>query len=196
VIDRSSAFQAILSYQNGSGFLSDPYKLVSIAGSNFADRRPDSRNQLALLGRYRRHFAGVTGTLHLDYGFYVDDWGIDSHTLELAWYQSLFDVVTLVPSVRYYTQSQADFYGPYFTTALAPFSDASSDYRLSPFGALSGKLRIETRISDWPFHMAWKLGASYERYQSSGSLAIKSVDLENPALVSFDVFMLNLSARF
>jgi hypothetical protein len=196
VIDRSSAFQAILSYQNGDGFLSDPYKLVSIAGSNFADRRPDSRNQIALLGRYRRHFPGITGTLHLDYRFYVDDWDIDSHMLELAWYQSLFDLVTVIPSIRYYTQSQADFYGPYFTTALAPGADASSDYRLSPYGALSGKLRVETRISDWPFRMAWKLGASYEHYESSGSLAIQSVDLENPALVSFDVFMLNLSARF
>ena len=114
-----------MTYQNGSGFLSDPYKLVSIAGSNFADRRPDSRNQIALMGRYRRHFSGVGGSLHLDYGFYVDDWGIDAHTLELAWYQSLFgDVLTIVPSVRYYTQSQADFYAPFFATALPPFSDA------------------------------------------------------------------------
>ena len=78
----------------------------------------------------------------------------------------------------------------------SPGEYASSDYRLSPFGALSEKLRIETRVSDWPFHMAWKLGASYERYQSSGSLAIQNVDVENPGLVSFNVFMLNLSARF
>ena len=194
VIDRSSAFQAALSYQNGSGFLSDPYKLVSVGGANLADSRPDSRNQFAIVGRYRRHFARVLGTLHADYRFYVDDWDINSHTVELAWYQSVFELLTIVPSVRYYTQSQADFYGPYFLTS--PGDYASSDYRLSPFGALSGKLRIETRVSDWPFHMAWKLGASYERYQSSGSLAIQSVNVENPGLVSFDVFMLNLSARF
>jgi hypothetical protein len=194
VIDRSSAFQATFSYQNGSGFLSDPYKLVSVAGANLADSRPDARNQFAIMGRYRRHFARVLGTLHADYRFYFDDWDVNAHTVELAWYQSLFDRVTIVPSVRYYTQSQADFYGPYFLTS--PGDHASSDYRLSPFGALSGKLRIETHVSDWPFHMAWKLGASYERYQSSGSLAIQTVDVENPGLVSFDVFMVNLSARF
>ena len=196
VINRSSAFQAILAYQNGDGFLSDPYKLVSIAGANLADNRPDSRNQFAVMTRYRRHFSSITGTLHLDYRFYYDDWDINSHTVELAWYQSLFDVLTITPSVRYYTQSQADFYGPYFVNALGVDDHASSDYRLSPYGALSAKLRVEAHVSDWPFHMAWKLGASYERYQSSGSLAIQSVDIENPGLVEFNVIMISLSARF
>ena len=194
VIDRSSTFQATFSYQNGSGFLSDPYKLVTIGGTHPAETRPDLRNQFALSGRYRRHFARVMGTLHADYRYYIDDWSIQSHTVELAWYQSLFDWFTIVPSVRYYSQSAADFYGPYFVTS--PGAYASSDYRLSPFGALSEKIRIETHLSDWPFHMAWKLGASYERYQSSGSLALQSVDVENPGLVSFNVFMFNLSARF
>jgi hypothetical protein len=197
VMSRSAIFQTILSYQNGSGFLSDPYKLVSVAGVNVADDRPGSRSQYAVLARYRRHFESVTGTLHLDYRFYYDDWDINSHTVELAWYQSLFgDVLHIIPSVRYYTQSQADFYAPYFTNALGAGDHASSDYRLSPFGALSGKLRVEAHVSDWPFHMAWKIGASYERYQSSGSLAAGSVDVENPGLVSFNVIMINLSARF
>jgi hypothetical protein len=198
VMGRSSVFQTVLSYQNGDGFLSDPYKLVAFADQNVPDHRPDSRNQYAVLARLRRHYESVTGTLHLDYRFYYDDWGILSHTAELAWYQSLFDVVQIIPSVRYYTQSEADFYEPFVTSAfdMNDVPHASSDYRLSPYGALSGKLRIEAHVSDWPFHMAWKIGASYERYQSSGSLAIQSVDVENPALVEFNVIMINLSARF
>jgi hypothetical protein len=197
VMGRSTIFQTILSYQNGDGFLSDPYKLVSIAGENEPDARPDSRSQYAVLARLRRHFEGVSGTAHVDYRFYYDDWGVLSHTAELAWYQSLFgDVLHIIPSVRYYSQSQADFYAPFFESALAPGADASSDYRLSPYGALSGKLRVEAHVTDWPFHMAWKIGASYERYQSSGSLALGSVDVENPGLVSFNVIMINLSARF
>ncbi len=197
VLGRSSALQTSLTYQNGSGFLSDPYKLVSTAGGNLADHRPDSRNQYAVSLRYRRFFESVSGALHLDYRFYYDDWKISSHTVELGWYQSLFDVVSIIPSVRYYTQSQAEFYSPYFTTTLDPNKDfASSDYRLSPFGAVSGKIRLETHISDWPFHMAWKLGGSYEYYTSAGNLAIGKVEVENPGLVSFNVFMINLSARF
>jgi hypothetical protein len=194
VINRSSAFQTTFTYMNGDGFLSDPYKLVSVGGVNLADSRPDSRNQFAWLTRYRRHFSGVRGTLHADYRLYVDDWDVTSHTLELAWYQMLWDALAVVPSVRYYTQSQAEFYGPYFTTS--PGEHASSDYRLSPYGALAWKLRAETRLSDWPFRMAWKVGVSWERYISDGDLAIRSVEVENPGLVSFNVLMFNLSARF
>jgi hypothetical protein len=194
VINRSSIVQSTFTYQNGSGFLSDPYKLVSVAGANLPDSRPDARNQFAWLTRYRRHFSSVNGALHADYRLYVDDWDVTSHTIELAWYQMLWDTLAVIPSVRYYTQSQAEFYGPYFTNS--PGDDFSSDYRLSPYGALSWKLRAETRLSDWPFRMAWKVGVSWERYESSGDLAIRDVEVENPGLVSFNVLMFNLSARF
>ena len=194
VINRSSAFQSTFTYQNGSGFLSDPYKLVSVAGVNEADSRPDARNQFSWLTRYRRHFSAVSGTLHADYRLYIDDWDVSSHTIELAWYQMFWDTLAIVPSVRYYTQSQAEFYGPYFTTS--PGGEYSSDYRLSPYGALAWKLKAETRLSDWPFRMAWRVGVSWERYTSSGDLAIRDVEVENPGLVSFNVLMFNLSARF
>ncbi len=194
VINRSSIVQSTFTYQNGSGFLSDPYKLVSVGGVNLPDSRPDSRNQFSWLTRYRRHFSSVNGALHADYRLYVDDWDVTSHTVELAWYQMLWDALAVIPSVRYYTQSQAEFYGPYFVTS--PGGEFTSDYRLSPYGALSWKLRAETRLSDWPFRMAWKVGVSWERYQSSGDLAIRDVEIENPGLVSFNVLMFNLSARF
>jgi hypothetical protein len=198
VMGRSSIFQTILSYQNGSGFLSDPYKLVAFADLNAPDNRPDSRDQFAVLARFRRHYESVTGTLHLDYRFYYDDWGIISHTAELAWYQSLFGIIQIVPSVRYYTQSQADFYEPFVTNAFdaANPPEVSSDYRLSPYGALSGRLLVEAHVTEWPANMAWKLGASYERYQAEAGLAAGSVDVEHPGLVSFNVIMVHLSARF
>jgi hypothetical protein len=75
-------------------------------------------------------------------------------------------------------------------------TEASSDYRLSPYGAISGKLRVETHITDWPANLSWKLGASFERYQAEGGLALGSVDVESPALVSFNVIMINVGVRF
>jgi hypothetical protein len=194
VISRSSIVQSTFTYQNGSGFLSDPYKLVSVGGVPLPDSRPDARNQFAWLTRFRRHFSSVSGALHADYRLYVDDWDVTSHTIELAWYQMMWDTLAIIPSVRYYTQSEAEFYGPYFTSD--PGGEYSSDYRLSPYGALSWKLRAETRLSDWPFRMAWKVGVSWERYESSGDLSLRDVDVENPGLVSFNVLMFNLSARF
>jgi hypothetical protein len=195
VVGRESAIQSSLTFQHSNGFLSDPYKLVSVGGVNLADSRPSDRNQLSWLTRYRHHFSRVDGTLHADYRFYVDDWEINSHTLELAWYQTLWDSIRLIPSLRYYSQSQAEFYGPFFA-ALPPEGHASSDYRLSPYGAFSWKLKAEAMLRDWPFHMDWRIGISWERYLSDADYALGSVDVENPGLVSFNVFSIQLSARF
>ncbi|NNL87109.1 MAG: DUF3570 domain-containing protein, partial [Myxococcales bacterium] len=114
VLNRHSAIQSTLSYQNSSGFLSDPYKLVSVGGVNVADARPDDRNMISWLTRYRRHFEGLDGSFHADYRFYIDDWDINSHTVEIAWYQNFFRTVKLVPNARYYSQSEEDFYSPFF----------------------------------------------------------------------------------
>jgi len=195
VLNREAALQSGLTLQHSTGFLSDPYKLVSVGGVNLADSRPDARNQLTWLSRYRHHFSKVEGTLHADYRFYFDDWDVYSHTVELAWYQSLFERFRLIPSLRYYDQSQAEFYAPYFL-ALPSGGLASSDYRLSPYGAISWKLKAEAALPDWPLHMDWIVGVAWERYLSGGDLALSEVRFENPGLVSFNVFTLSLSARF
>ena len=120
-------------------------------------------------------------------------WGITSHTIELAWHQSLWDVVQLIPSFRYYTQSQADFYAPYYASQR---SDGlrSSDYRLSPFGALAYRIRAE---SNFPIRETkWKIHVGYERYTSSADLAILDVAVENPGLVSYNLISVGLQAQF
>jgi hypothetical protein len=194
VIRRNIAVQSTLSYQYATGYLSDPYKQVAVAGDpNNPDSRPGTRNQFAWLTRYRHHVEPLDGSLHADYQLYLDDWGITSHTLELAWYQSLFDAVQVIPSFRYYSQSQADFYSPFFST---PTQHMSSDYRLSPYGAISWKLRAETQLEDWPAKLDWRASFTWERYLSDGKYALQSVSVANPGLVSFNLFTIQLSGRF
>lgn len=195
VIDHASAAQTSLTVQYADGFLSDPYKLVNAGGVNRADSRPGTRTQLSWLTRYRRHFERVHGSLHADYRLYYDTWAVLSHTLELGWYQDLFELVTLAPSVRYYSQGAADFYAPYFAAALPVGAQASSDYRLSPYGALAYKLRAELRLSD-VLKTDLRLAAEWETYQSGGEFAIGKVGVENPALVDFSVLMITLKAGF
>jgi hypothetical protein len=193
VLSRQAAIQSTVSLKRSSGFLADPYKQVLVAGNLVADKRPDVRKQISWLTRYRHHFSSVAGTLHADYQLYVDDWDVTSHTLELAWYQSLWDSIRLIPSFRYYSQTEADFYGPYFTE-LRRDHNYSSDYRLSPYGAISWGLKAETHFRtgrlDWVGSLAW------ERYESAGKYALQHVSVENPGLVSFNVFSIALSARF
>ena len=193
VLRRNVAVQSTLTYGLGTGFLSDPYKQALVMGEPVADSRPDLRNQIAWLTRYRHHFPSLNGTFHADYQFYWDDWHITAHTLEVAWYQSLFESVRLIPSFRYYTQGQTDFYANYYEQAR---SDGyySSDYRLSPYGAISWRLRAETHFRTW--QLDWVGSFSWERYLSSGSYALQKVSAPNPGLVSFDLFSVGVTTRF
>lgn len=195
VVSRSSILQLGANLRHSRGYLSDPYKLVSVGGVNLADHRPSRRNQLSLTGRFRHHVAWIDGTLHADYTYYLDDWGIDAHTLELAWHQTLWSRLRIVPSVRYYTQSAADFYDLFFTS-LPGDGHASSDYRLAPYGALSWLVKAEVDLPSWFTNQHWRAEISWERYQSAGNLALSKVEVENPGLLSFQVFRVGLRARF
>jgi hypothetical protein len=193
VIGRNAAMQSTLTYQLGNGFLSDPYKQALVVGEPLADSRPDLRNQIAWLSRYRHHFSSMNASLHADYQFYWDDWRITAHTFELAWYQNLFEAFRLIPSVRYYSQGQADFYAPYYTD-LRSDGNYSSDYRLSPYGAISWRIKAETRFTTW--QVDWLASFSWERYLSSGSYAMQKVSTPNPGLVSYDLISVGLTTRF
>jgi hypothetical protein len=193
VLGDSTIAQTSLKYQHARGFLSDPYKLAFVAGTPETDERPGTRNQISSLTRFRHHFRSVQGTLHLDYMFYADDWEMYSHTIEVAWYQTLFDRFRLIPSARYYSQSQANFYAPYYNVARGD-GLRSSDYRLSPFGAYSYKIQAEFPFEFWEFH--WHVAAAFERYVSDADIALESVSVANPGLVSYNLFTVGLSARF
>ena len=201
VLGRGATINSTLNYQHNMGFLSDPYKKVLVgidAGGVITptpvpDSRPDMRNQFSWLTRYRHHFESIAGTFHADYRFYADDWEITSHTIDVAWYQSLWRWLRVIPSLRYYSQSQAEFYAPYFP--LEPASGMySADYRLSPYGALSWRTRLESRFTTW--RLDWIASFAYERYVSSGDLALGKVAVENPGLVSFDLFSFAFTTRF
>lgn len=193
VVNKNAAVQLSLSYKRANGFLSDPYKEVYVAGQRLADSRPGERNQLSLMARYRHHFAPVWGTLHADYRFYLDDWDIQSHTVEAAWHQSLW-ILRIVPSVRYYSQSAANFYAAYFI--LTPADGLhSSDYRLAPYGSIAYGLKFD--MDPQPlWNVDWRAAFSYQRYISNDDFALGQVQVRNPGLVSYHLFSLSLSGSF
>lgn len=155
-------------YIYDSGFLSDPYKRTLIWGNstpvrpgssyfgpgNFSfdyDRRPDSRHTGAIAGRYVQYLESLESSIHLDYRFAGNSWGVHSHTLQASYHQPFAETWEIVPKIRYYTQSAADFYAMAFTVAPgSPFPSTplpsevknSSDYRLSSFGNLGAEIKI------------------------------------------------------
>lgn len=189
IINAQTVVQSSISFTRHDGFLSDPYKLAFVNATTTNDSRPDGRDIFAWVTRFRHFFTGLRAALHLDYRYYEDDWDIVSHTADAAWYQNLGDGWQLVPSVRFYSQSQAFFYAPYYNSARAD-GFASSDYRLSPYGAVSFRLKASKA---WA---GWKIALSWEQYDSGASKALDDVEVENPGLVDFSIISFSISKRF
>jgi hypothetical protein len=197
VLGRRSVLQSTFTLGHARGYLSDPYKQVFQVGGIFLpDSRPDTRWQFAWLTRVRRHVEEVNGTLHFDYQFYRDDWDITSHTVQLAWHQTLWDAIKLIPSVRYYSQSEADFYTPFFSAAPGG-GDYSSDYRLSTYGAVSLGLKGEYLFHiPWTGKTEWRATVGWERYFSAADLSHSDASSEAPGLVDFSVVSFGLSVKY
>ena len=182
VINQVSTFQTALSVTEQSGFLTDPYKLQ--------DSRPDAKTQLVLANSYRRFFIDANAALHADYRLYHDDFGITSHTLDLSWFQNLGRSWQLVPNLRYYTQSSADFYTN-IDDFLKPLSEfQSSDYRLSAFGVVSGGLHLIADMGQW------KATITAERYVANDKYSGFNVTQASPALVKFTRLSLGIDYSF
>ncbi len=178
VLNQNSVLQSGLSYTRLSGYLNDPYKLYDI--------RPDSRAQVAWTTSWRQFVPAANAALHADYRFYHDDFGINSHTLELEWYQNIGDNWQVVPGVRYYSQSAADFFRPGSVFGTLP---ASSDYRLSAYGAISGSLKVQVEIEDFTFSVGGERYRSDERFGSYDGVS-------SPALVNFTRLSLGVDYRY
>lgn len=196
VLSKNTLFQSSFNYTNQNGYLSNPYKDVYIRGvitpaqyyamsvdnastdwsaitdlqvvgiELFRENRPTQRNIWSFSNQLNHFMPEFDATLHFDYRFYIDDWGINSHTFSMKWFQALPGGIVVTPSIRYYSQTQADFFAPYF---LAPRADGfySSDYRLSAFGDLSGGIAISKL-----FAKGVKLDASFEYVTHAGGLKL------------------------
>jgi hypothetical protein len=180
ILSAKDIIQTSLSFSRSTGDLSDPYKIV--------DKRPDSRLSLAWTTAYRRFFTNQDAALHASYRFFMDDWGIYSHTIKTSWQQNIDPHLRLVPSFRYYSQGQADFYTPIDNPADT--GNHSSDYRLSPFGA------VTLGISAVAHSPAWRLTVKAERYIASGSLALGGVKTSNPALLRYTLLTVGMYYLF
>jgi hypothetical protein len=175
VLDRTSVLETGVQLNHQAGFLSDPYKLVVVGSDLRHDTRPRRRSEAAWLLRYRLA-VNPRAALHLDARVAGNSWGQQSLTMQARWYQSIGDGWHLIPGLRFYSQSQARFYAPFFDAD--PGLDYSSDYRLGAFGAISASLNLRKRIGHWEF----SLGA--ERYHASTRFALGASD-PDPALVSY-----------
>ncbi|MBL4606853.1 MAG: DUF3570 domain-containing protein [Pseudomonadales bacterium] len=179
VINKNAILQAGLSYTRLSGYLTDPYK--------YRDQRPGDRQQWAWSLGYRQYISSADAALQADYRFYNDDWGINSHTLSLAWYQNVKEYLKIIPYARYYTQQEADFFSNNARLNDAYFAD---DFRLSTYGAFTTGLRVEADYKSWTFIV------SGEFYDSDSRYGISNSNEESPGLVSYGRYTFGVNYTF
>jgi hypothetical protein len=184
VIGPSTVLRVNYSYSDSSGYLTDPYKILSVVNPVTGDTvarapatgvlgptgvyryesRPDSRRKQGLYAELKHDFTGKV--LGVSYRFGTDDWGIDSHTLDarLRWPIGEFNYVE--PHLRYYTQSAADFYRFSLLDGDPLPSFASADARLADLDGVTLGLKYGHRTvagSEW--------NARIELYQQSGNVS-------------------------
>ena len=170
IIDRRTLVQSNLVYTKLTGYLNDPYKItfslyrdgLSPRVASVRDSRPESRTQIAWLTRGKRALTGVDAVVSAEYRFYRDDWGIRSHTLAGSWLQTVSETWQVEGGLRYYSQSQADFYRREITQRPIP-TISSSDQRLAGFGALEPSIKVIAKLND---HLS--LDLSFSRYMQRG----------------------------
>jgi hypothetical protein len=178
VIDRKTLMQFNFSYGNDSGYMTDPYKILSVLddGGNLSEtpylyeKRPDSRSRQALYWKTVHIF--TEDVLHISYRYYWDDWGISSHTVDGRYRFELGGGHYLQPHARYYLQDKADFYYYNLTEASTP-EFASADYRLADMSTTTLGLKYGVELNN---DSEFTIRAEMMKQKSEGDAPFPDVD--------------------
>jgi len=186
LLDAKTSVQLNLSYGRASGYLSDPYKIIQkrtellpglFLPLTFGENRPDERDKWIAYAGYNHSIEKLHGAVEASYRLYHDSFGLTSHTIALGWFQNLGAQVIVTPTIRYYTQSAADFYQVSLDgSAIAPGSKPnptgpffSADYRLTDLRTLTYGVKVVwTPNKTCQFDLAW------ERYEMTGRDSVTS----------------------
>jgi Protein of unknown function (DUF3570) len=166
--------EASVSIDRFTGYLTDPYKIVSVLGSDGTtlgyeyENRPDQRVRKSVYLENR--VAGERWSSGISLRYMADDWQVRSTTALLnvhVWFRNherYFE-----PSVRWYRQSAASFYTPYLNQpsgADAP-EYASADTRLSRFHALTYGIKYAQEFFGRPDRPASEFTVRLEYYRQT-----------------------------
>lgn len=170
VVNRNTIIELNYSYGLSDGYLTDPFKIVTVVDASglpdnsallninadalpyVYENRPDSRQRNTLFFRTVHHLR--QDVIHFSYRYFWDDWGITSNTLDFK-YRYQMNGSYLQPHVRYYLQDEADFYRHNLVqdtdvdaAGNVLLAEVSSDSRLSTFTTTTIGLKYGNTLSD------------------------------------------------
>ncbi len=153
VLNRSTIAQLSYTFSKVTGYQTDPYKIVSqvdaVSGNpdNYLfENRPEDRARHVVFGKINHHLG--RDIVSMSYRFMNDDWGIQSHTVDLTYRWNFSKTKYLRPHFRYYNQGAADFYQRYLVSGEALPESVSADYRLGDMVAYTVGLKHGRTLSN------------------------------------------------
>ncbi|HIA00623.1 MAG TPA: DUF3570 domain-containing protein, partial [Myxococcales bacterium] len=112
------------------GYQSSPYRMVSlVSGASSPESTPDERIRHAVVLGIKNALAS-TAFLSANYRYYLDTWGLDSHSAELAFEHQALPWFRWRVRNRIYFQSAVDFYRSQY---VIPLRYMSADRELGAF---------------------------------------------------------------
>jgi hypothetical protein len=191
-INARSIMQLSYSISQADGYLTDPFKILSVVDDSTGDvigndvyrfeNRPDKRNKQSLY--WQTNYRLDRDRIRFSYRYFWDDWDIQSHTFDLSYRWNFAENQFLEPEVRYYQQSEAEFYEPLLLESdvqngtLPEF--ASADQRLAEFNAVTVSVKYQRQLAN---NQHWN--ARVAMYQQSGEGSPDGVFGSN---AQFDLF--------
>lgn len=143
VLSTHTFAQVIYELMNAHGYNSSPYRWIGFGSVNGLcndpslytcqiETNPNDRVRHAVFA-LARHAFGDSFAIGVDYRFYLDSWGVMSHTAqaELSWTVSSGTMLGF--RYRFYTQGDADQYQPAYDVTDLSLTHFSNDKELSAF---------------------------------------------------------------
>lgn len=95
------------------------------------ERLPTARYKFPF-GTRLNYYVNEYLSLRTYYRYYLDNWGLKAHTINLDLPFKISQAFSITPSYRYYRQNQVDYFAP-FETHLSTEEFYTSDYDLAKF---------------------------------------------------------------
>jgi hypothetical protein len=202
VMDRNSLVQLNYSFSQTHGYLTDPFKVLSViddtgrpviedTASNLSqvvfEHRPNSRNKHSLYSKYKRYLNG--DVIDVSYRYLFDNWDLSSHTMDLHYRYKLSSTRYIQPYLRYYKQSGVNFYKPFLLSNEVPSAGsldkfATADYRLGDLNAYTIGLEYgHTHSRPWSIGIDYYIQNSTEPEDTFGELKKQRLAADFKALM-------------
>ncbi len=136
------------------------------------ERLPNNRWKIPIGFRLNQYFNEYI-VLRTYYRYYFDDWGIQSHTIDVEFAIKIGRKFTIYPNYRFYTQTEADYFAPY-ETHLSTDEFYTSDFDLSKYNTNQLGLGVKytdifTKSHIWEFGLK-SLTLDYNYYSRTTGL--------------------------